>query len=224
MIDVGIEAVIFDLDGLVLDTEATYFSAWSEAAASMGYRLPEELYGALSGLHYQAVEQRLVDFFSPSFDLATFGRISAECWRRHVQREGIAVKKGFDVLLDLLKEYRIPFALATNSRSSNALECLALAGLCEVFPVMVARDHVEYGKPAPDLFLIAAARLGIPVRNCLVLEDSAIGVRAAVVAGAFTVFVPSCLPADSQATALCHRQCRDLTEVAALLRANLTNR
>lgn len=212
----AVEGVVFDLDGLVLDTETTYFMAWRQAAELMGYQLPDAFCLSLSGLHYRDVEMRLLEFCGNAFDLQEFTRLSGVCWYRIVEKQGIDIKKGFWTLLRLLQDSGIPFGLATNSRLNNALECLDFAGLGNVFETIVARDHVELGKPAPDIFLNAAERLSIPISRCLALEDSTAGVMAASASGAFTVYVPSVLPADPYASELSHLQCRDLGEVAAL--------
>lgn len=219
-----ISAVIFDLDGLVLDTEVTYFSAWRQAADAMGHHLSESFCESLSGLHYGAVEQKLVELYGPGFDLDNFNRLGGKYWHNHVHRHGIQVKKGFHDLLDLIRRLELGYGLATNSRLKNALECLDLAGLAGIFPIIVSRDHVACGKPAPDIFWAAAARLSVDISRCLVLEDSRAGVLAATSAGALSVFVPSTLPADRIAAGKCDKQCRDLGEVAQLLRMNFTNR
>ncbi|CCE22980.1 HAD family hydrolase [Methylotuvimicrobium alcaliphilum] len=212
----AVEGAIFDLDGLVLDTESTYFMAWRQAAEHMGYQLPSAFCLSLSGLHYRDVEMRLLEFCGNAFDLQEFNRLSGVCWYRIVEKQGIDIKKGFLTLLWLLQDSGIPYGLATNSRLNNALECLDFAGLGNVFETIVARDHVELGKPAPDIFLNAAERLSIPISRCLALEDSTAGVMAASASGAFTVYIPSVLPADLYTSELSHLQCRDLGEVAAL--------
>ena len=214
-------AVIFDLDGLVLDTETTYFAAWRQAAGKMGYQLSEPFCKSLSGLSYGAVTQKIFDLCGPDFDLERFNRISGDCWRTLVQTQGIEVKPGFHQLLELIRRQTLPYCLATNSRLTNALACLDLAGLTNIFEVIVARDHVEYGKPAPDIFWVASERLGIDISRCLALEDSAAGVIGATEAGAFSIFIPSSLPADDEATFRCDRQCPDLNEVARWLQGNL---
>lgn len=213
----AVEAVIFDLDGLVLDTESTYFKAWQQAAENLGYALPDAFCLSLSGLHYREVEMRILEFCGSDFDLEAFRRLSGECWHNIVGTQGIRIKKGFQTLHGFLLEAGIRFCLATNSSLGNALECLDYAGLGNVFECIVARNHVERGKPAPDIFWVAAERLSAKIGRCLALEDSAAGVVAASAAGAVTVFVPSVLPADPYASELCDLQCVDLDEVAHLL-------
>jgi HAD superfamily hydrolase (TIGR01509 family) len=212
-----IKAVIFDLDGLVLDTESSFFAAWRQAAKVLGFELSESFCRSLSGLHYRAVERKLCDFYGAGFDPDEFGRISALCWRRHVQAQGIAVKPGFQDLLELIVRRNLPYALATNSNRANALECLDMAGLTDVFQVIVARDEVAQGKPDPAVFWAVAKRLSVAITQCLVLEDSPVGIMAAKAAGAFALFVPSTQPADSDTLTQCDLNCHDLTEVAQWL-------
>jgi HAD superfamily hydrolase (TIGR01509 family) len=187
-------AIIFDLDGLVLDTEITYLTAWQQAAELMGYESSALTMPALSGLHYQAVTAFLVTQFGKNFDLTQFNQLSGECWRHHVQQHGIQKKSGFEELLSVIKQCNIPFCLATNSAELNARECLALADLGGVFSQLISRDDVQHGKPAPDIFLLAANRLQHPIQQCLVLEDSLVGIAAAQAAGAIPVLIPSTLP------------------------------
>ena len=96
-----------------------------------------------------------------------------------------------DALLNLLTQQQIPFCLATNSPTVNARECLAFAGLDKIFRLIIGRERVNLGKPAPDIFLLAAQQLRQPMSRCLVLEDSAVGIAAAQAAGAIPVLIPS---------------------------------
>ncbi|NOT83195.1 MAG: HAD family phosphatase [Methylococcaceae bacterium] len=214
-------AVIFDLDGLVLDTESTYFAAWEEAANSMGYAYSLEFYRSLSGLEYAAIEQKLLHFYGGNFDLQAFKLLSGQSWRRVVKQQGIAIKPGFKTLLSIIKRLHLPFALATNSPQINAQECLALAGLTEVFTTLISREQVPNAKPAPDIFLHAAQQLNIPIQHCLVLEDSYNGVLSAYRAGASVIYVPSDHPAP-EAEALSRCRLSDLSQVAALIEAQFS--
>lgn len=212
-------AVIFDMDGLVLDTETTYFIAWQQAAASMGYKLSDGFCASLSGLSGEAGTQKLLAECGTDFDLSTFKQAAGLHWHGHVKHHGIAVKHGFHDLLALIIQHDIPYCLATNSRTMNAVECLALAGLTEVFHLIISRDDVQHGKPAPDIFLHAAARLQVPIARCLVLEDSHAGIVAATQAGAFTVFIPSVQPINPLTFALCDVMLPDLRAVRESFRA-----
>lgn len=214
-----IKAVIFDLDGLVLDSETTYVSAWQRAAAKMGYSLDDAFCKSLSGLHGASVERRLQDYFGSDFDVECFHRLSGELWASQVQQQGIPIKKGFFTALSVIERLQLPFCLATNSRRDNALACLELAGLQQVFPQIIARDNVDRGKPAPDLFIAAAAALGTAPGDCLVLEDSPVGVSAASAAGVPCIYVPSVYPVDDQAAACAVAVLDDLDLAAAFILA-----
>jgi HAD superfamily hydrolase (TIGR01509 family) len=206
-------AFIFDMDGLVLDTEPTYFTAWQEAATIMGYRLEPELFNKLSGSHYNQVETQLQAWFGPDFDLHRFKQLGTECWRDYVFKHGIKVKPGVIALLDYAEQMGIPVCLGTNSWSRYARHCLAIAGLSQRFPLMVTGDDVARVKPKPDIFLKAAEQMQVDISRCVVFEDSHTGVVAASASGAYTVYVPSTFPVNPQTIALCHCMLDDLTQV-----------
>ena len=210
-------AIVFDLDGLVLDTEGSYFAAWKMAAAQMGFELEDTFLKCLSGLHYQAVKQAIATHCGEGFDVDEFTQRSGLCWHQHVQLTGIDVKPGFYELMDWVKRQSIPFCLATNSHSDNARQCLALAHIHGIFDTIIGREQVKQGKPAPDIFNYAADRLNAPIQTCLVLEDSLTGIKAAKSAGAISVFIPSCLPANREAVQLADYTLESLVQLLGLL-------
>lgn len=210
-------AVIFDMDGLVLDTESTYSKAWQQAAQLIGVELEDSFWQSLSGLLHVDIERRILERCGADFDLDSFNRLSASCWRDNVSSDGIAVKPGLAELLAVIKQQLLPYGLATNSPTINALECLELAGIREVFSVIVTRDNVQRGKPAPDIFLAAADFLQVDIKQCLVLEDSPSGIAAAASSGAFSVYIPSTLPVDRQAAEQCNLIINDLAELARMV-------
>lgn len=211
-------AVIFDLDGLVLDTESTYLVAWQQAAKAMGFMLPEAFCRSLSGLHYMDVELKLLALCGADFNLPTFNNLSAMFWQKHVNVNGIDIKHGFTELLEFIIEHQIPYCLATNSPARITYECLELAGIKEAFSLIITRDDVRHGKPEPDIFLKAAELLQVPVSQCLVLEDSHPGIVAAARAGAFSIFVPSSEPGDSLTEDLCDMKMTDLAQTLVALK------
>jgi beta-phosphoglucomutase len=210
-------AVIFDMDGLVLDTESSYFVAWKQAAKVMGYALSESFCRSLSGLHYKEVELKLKALCGADFDLEMFNFTAGNCWREYVNTHGIKIKHGFTQLLEFIDQQQIPYCLATNSRAINAYECLELAGIKDIFSTIITRDDVLQGKPEPDIFLKAAGLLHVPISQCMVLEDSHTGIVAASRAGAFSVFVPSVFPVDPLTVELSDLKINDL---ACLLELN----
>jgi HAD superfamily hydrolase (TIGR01509 family) len=211
------DAVIFDMDGLVLDTESTYIMAWRQAAQLMGAELDEDFWQSLSGLHHADIEQQLLTHYGVYFDLARFNQLSANSWREYVSSHGITVKTGFAELLAIIKQQSMPYGLATNSPAVNTFECLELAGISDAFSVIVTRDDVQRGKPAPDIFLTVADNLQVNIKRCLVLEDSSAGILAAASAGAFSIYIPSTRPIDRQVVKLSNLVVNDMADLARMV-------
>ncbi len=210
-------AVIFDLDGLILDTEITYFRAWQQAAEALGYVINQDFCSKVSGMPFAHIEQQLIQSLGANFPLAEFYHLSAIYWRAIVDKEGISVKKGVYDSLQALDSCAIAYCLATNSPEVNARECLQFAGIAHLFPTIVSRDHVASPKPAADIFLHAACVLKQPIDTCLVIEDSLIGLLAAKNACAFSILVPSIPDMDGKMQALAGLVLNDLSEFAKLV-------
>jgi len=190
-LSIKVSAVIFDMDGLVLDTERTFFMAWRQAANALGFRLTDALCHSVSGLQGVDLQSRLSDEWGGKFDLGQFDLLAAKFWRSYVATHGIDTRPGFHDLLLAIKKLGLPYCLATNSSKTNALECLSLARLDGVFETVISRDDVLNGKPEPDIFFAAADLVNVPVSHCLVLEDSYCGIIAAKRAGAAPIWIPS---------------------------------
>lgn len=180
-----------DMDGLAVDTEAAYCSAWRVGAAEFGCELSEEFCRGLFGRHADDVRDALAAACGERFDYSAFADVAARHWYQHVRTLGVAPMPGLEQLLEVLDARRIPYALATNSEERYALEVLDAAGLRERFPVIVTRDQVRRGKPCPDLFVEGARRLGIDTGDCLGVEDSETGLAACIAAGMTSVLVPN---------------------------------
>lgn len=194
----GARAVIFDLDGLCLDTEPTYAHAWQCAAAEFGIELSEAFLHELFGYQSADVERALARKIGQAFEPKRFRELAAQFWRAHVGNHGIAVMPGLEEMLDALARCGLPYALATNSEGPFARECLRLGRLEGRFAQIVTRDQVQAGKPAPDIYLEAARRLDANPADCLALEDSPVGLQAVRAAGMRAVWVtPQAVPASA---------------------------
>ena len=209
-------AIIFDMDGLILDTEASYFIAWQQATKTMGFKLSDEFCIKLSGVSFSALEQELCQYFGRGFSFSHFRQLSNQFWQAHVEKNGIEVKAGVHDLISYLKKQNTPYCLATNSPEINARECLQYAGIESLFNLMVCKDHVKAAKPAADIFLRAAALLNQPIENCLVVEDSYVGLQAAQHAGAYSVLIPS-LKLSPEMQSLAGLVMEDLTQLHHVL-------
>jgi HAD superfamily hydrolase (TIGR01509 family) len=214
-----VEAVIFDMDGLLLDTESVYRAAMVESAVAMGYDFPDEFCQSMVGTAEAEIHQILQQRFGADFPIA--GLFKA-CEREMVRRleAGVPVKTGAAELIGELATRQLPMAVATSTVRRIAEHHLKRAGLLDHFAAVCTREDVTRGKPYPDLFLAAADRLGVPAERCIVLEDSYPGVRAAHASGAMAIMVPDMLPATDELRALCIAVVRDLHEVRAMLQAS----
>jgi beta-phosphoglucomutase-like phosphatase (HAD superfamily) len=178
------------MDGLMLDTERLATPAWADARDAIGVDFDMSLLDAMIGRNYQDCRALIVERHGESFPTDRLMQAWHVAYDAIVERDGIAIKHGLVGLLDWLEEVDVPKAVATSTRRSRAISKLADAGLATRFAALVGGDEVARGKPAPDIFLLAAERLGAPPSSCLVLEDSAPGVRAALAAGMTPIMVP----------------------------------
>jgi HAD superfamily hydrolase (TIGR01509 family) len=210
--------IVFDMDGLLFDSEVLYRDAARAAASETGRDFPDSVFLTLIGGSETDNRARLLRHFGEGFDLAGFDA----AWMRHYAARaaaGPALKPGVLELLALLDGLRLPRAIATSSSHESVRRNLAAHGLSGRFGTVVARGDYIRGKPAPDPFLRAAERLRMAPSRCLALEDSPHGVRAAAAAGMTVVMVPDLLPASAADRALCTFIAADLHEVATAIRA-----
>jgi HAD superfamily hydrolase (TIGR01509 family) len=210
-----LQAVIFDMDGLILDTEFIYRLAWQKAASELNCDLSDSLYLTLVGRSNSDAEAILLNTFGDGFSLPLFRSRWAQCWQEHVQKHGIGMKPGLLELLDLLDEHHIPKAVATSTIWDEAM--LSLGELVRCFDSIVTGDQVRRGKPAPDIYLLTASQLQVSAHRCLVLEDSEAGARAACEAGMMTIMVPDLIQPSEEVTAQVYNICSSLHEVRELL-------
>jgi|CXWL01.1.fsa_nt_gi beta-phosphoglucomutase-like phosphatase (HAD superfamily) len=210
-------AVIFDMDGLMLDTERMAHRLWTAVATELGFDLHDDLFLQLVGRTRADTDGILMRELGPSFPLAAFRETCTERWLDEIGRTGIARKAGLLELLDAIDGTDVRMAVATSTRRVGADRSLAAAGIEGRFHCVVTGDEVRRGKPAPDIFLLAAERLEVEPRDCVVLEDSLYGIRAAHAAGMIPVMVPDLVPPTADIRALAHRVVDSLVEARTYL-------
>ncbi|MCH6485158.1 HAD family phosphatase [Pseudoxanthomonas sp. LH2527] len=214
-------AVIFDMDGLMLDSERAIIDCMAEAARDCGYHdLPEVLWLSMVG-HSEAVCRHLLDEA-----VGEAGR-DAILQRSHllydaVVAAGVPHRPGILAMLEFLEARGMPRAVATSTRRPLALRKLEAAGLLSRFHAICTSSDVQHPKPAPDIYLLAATSLGVDPAHCLVLEDSPTGVRAALAAGMHPIQIPDLLEPDAAVRALGHTILPSLDDARLLLERRLS--
>jgi beta-phosphoglucomutase len=216
-----IRAVVLDMDGVMLDTEPMYQHAWQRACADLGFTLDDEAYATLVGRPTADCEEELVARYGPEFPMRVFRSHWPALWHALAADRGIPCKPGLEALLSLLEERQVPRAVATSSDADFTAFSLQQAGLAGRVPVVVTGDQVSRGKPAPDIYLEAARRLGQPPSACVAVEDSDAGVLSASTAGLITLCVPDSRPPSPVATQSAFRVLRSLDDVCQLLAQSL---
>lgn len=213
------DAVIFDMDGLMIDSERVSVECWSQAAQELALPFEDGFWLRMVGLGDRDCERLLLQRIDASQVAGLFTR----CHDLYEQRThaGLPLRPGILELLQLLREHAVPRAVATSTRQPRASRKLAASGLLDFFDVVVTSSDVAHPKPAPDIYLLAAQQLGKEPARCLALEDSPAGIRAAVGAGMTAIQVPDLVHPDEELRALGHRIVGSLVDAHALLLPHL---
>jgi HAD superfamily hydrolase (TIGR01509 family) len=194
-------AVVFDMDGLMLDTERLDRDLWRAVTQPLGIEFPDALHAALVGRPVRDSLRNLRAHFGADFPLDELRAQIEERWLRIAADPGLPRKPGLEELLTLLEEIGIPKAVATSTARGKALHSLGV--LASRFHAVICGDEVVHGKPAPDIYLLAAQRLGVAPAHCLALEDSPAGVAAARSAGMPVVMIPDTVTPQRAPEFLC---------------------
>ena len=193
-------AVIFDMDGLLIDSERVILDCWRETAVAQSLDLEDSLWLSMVGLH----DKGCAELLNGLLGAERAERLTFECKRRYdlLVEDGLPLKAGARELLQDLFDLGVPLAVATSTRGERARIKLARSGIDGYFAHVVTSSDVTHPKPAPDLYLLAAQRLEVPPAECVALEDSEFGVRAAAAAGIRVIQVPDMVPATDLSRSL----------------------
>ena len=209
--------VLFDMDGVVIDSERLFTRFWIESAADLGFPMTREQALQLRSLRREQGIEKMEAFFGPA---ANFDEIRAhriELMEAHIARYGVDEKPGIRELLALLKEKGIPCAITSSSALAVVRERLGRLGILDGFTALCSGKDVPNGKPFPDIYLAGAAAIGVAPEMCLAIEDSPTGLEAAWRAGCMGVFVPDQDQPDDVTLSRCFATADSLLDVMELL-------
>lgn len=209
--------VLFDLDGVVIDSESLYTRFWMEAAGDLGFPMTREQALQMRSLNPGLAKSKIESFFGKEADYAAIRAHRIELMNAHIEAHGVDEKPGIRALLALLKEKNIPCAITSSTAIPVIRQHLGRLGLLEGFTALCSGKDVPRGKPAPDIYLAGAAALGLKPENCLAIEDSPTGVEAAWRAGCKTVIVPDQDRPDEVTLSRCFARADSLFDVMELV-------
>ncbi|QIS11808.1 HAD family hydrolase [Nocardia arthritidis] len=205
-----VRAVVFDMDGLLIDSEILAMESLVSAGAELGYEMPTEFCRSMIGVPADRCRQLAVESYGADFPLEAYFDLHEVHLRELVDGGRLTTKAGAIELLDELERQGIPKGIATSSSRVRADHHLELVGLAGRFDVVVTRQDVTNGKPHPEPYLTALSALGGEVETALALEDSTNGLRAAHAAGLRCLLIPDLVRPTPESLAKAHRVLPDL--------------
>ena len=187
-------AVIFDMDGVIFDSERMVLACWEQLAEKYQLSRMREAYIHCIGVNDARMKEIMAAFYGEDFPYAAFRKETTALFREMTAREGLPVKKGVRELLEYLKKEKVPVGLASSTRVAVVTEELEAAGLYDYFQAVTGGDQLKRSKPEPDIYLMACRKLGVRPEETYAVEDSYNGIRSAYSAGMLPLMVPDLLP------------------------------
>ena len=207
----SVKGVLFDMDGVILDTEKLYARFWAEAAQALGYPMTYDQALGMRSLNAQAGQAKLESYFGPGVSRPAMRDKRVELMDAYVEIHGVDLKPGIVPLLDALEAKRIPCAITTSSPLERVEKYLRPHGILQRF------GKICTGKPAPDIYLYGAESLGLQAQDCLAVEDSPAGIQSAYDAGCMAVLVPDLDGATDEMKQRLFAQADSLADLICLL-------
>lgn len=211
------KAVVFDMDGLMLDTERVFVQAWDYAGEKMGLGKTGYMTLKTLGMNADLSRQVWIEEFGERYNEEELRKYTGEFMKDYYSKNKVPVKKGLYVLLDYLKENGYKLSVASSTKKSQVEQHLKDAGVFEYFDAVICGDMVEKSKPEPEIYLKACAAIGVEPAEALALEDSRNGLLSANRAGMKVIMVPDLWKPDEEVKTFLWNICADLDEVRAFL-------
>lgn len=213
----SVKAVIFDMDGTLIDTEKYYRRFWPMALAEFGYTMTDAQALSMRSLGRPFAPIRLKEMFGEEFDYVQVRQRRKELMEACIEKEGIQCKQGAVELLQYLREKGITTAIATATDIERTEKYLEMTGLQGYFDELISATMVKEGKPSPDIYLYACEKLGLQPVECIAVEDSPNGVLSAYRAGCKVIMVPDQTPPDDKLMTCLYACAASLAEIAGYL-------
>ena len=214
-----IKAIIFDMDGLMIDSERVTFECYQERLKDMNLTMDEEFYKTLLGKPIKGIYQRFYDVYGNDFPIQNVIQDVHQLMAERFETEGVPVKKGLVELLHYLKDNNYKTIVATSSNRDRVDKILAQAKITEFFDDSICGDEVTKGKPNPEVFLKSCQKLGVNVEEAIVLEDSEAGIQASYDANIKVICIPDMKYPEKQYEEKTFKILKDLTEVTVYLKS-----
>lgn len=206
-------AVVFDMDGVLFDTERISYECWEEAETVMGLGDLSEGTRGCVGLNWNDTEMLMHNLYGKDFPFEEFMETVHVLMKRHFSEEGIPLKKGVKEILEYLKENGYIIGLASSTGKESVMHHLEETGLTGYFQTIITGDMVEHSKPKPDIYLKACEELGVAPINAIAIEDSPNGIRSAYRAGMKPVMVPDLIEPTVEIEAMLYGKFHSLLDV-----------
>ena len=213
----GKKAVIFDMDGVIFDTEKVYLDIWIEVFEKYGYKMTKELYVNVMGTGRKNVIKTFLENFGDDLPIEKMYEEKDNQLFYIIENQGIPLKEGVKELFSMLKEKNYKIALATSAKRERVEKQIKDKWLKESFDAIVCGDDVEKGKPSPDIFLKAAKKIDVEPENCFVVEDSPAGIKAAFSGGMKGIHVEDLKVADEDILKYCEKNFKNFQEIKEYL-------
>ena len=207
------KAVVFDMDGVLFDTEIVCMKAWMAVAEKNGMADMEKVFPQCIGLNSNDSRQIVMKAYGEDFDYPRFRQEASDWFQAYMRENGLLVKPGAPEILQWLRSAGYAVGLASSTRSSSVFGHLEQSGFREYFKTVITGDMVEHSKPRPDIYLMACRELGVEPEEAYAIEDSPNGIRSAHAAGMRPVMVPDMIAPDEEMRRLSFLVRKDLFEV-----------
>lgn len=213
----AVKAVIFDMDGVLFDTERLCMDSWVAVAGEAGIPDMEAFFPSCIGRNLTDTKALFQDFYGDTYDFEKFRRQASAWFHDYVEKRGLPVKKGVKEILEFLHRSGYLIGLASSTSRPSVEDHLRRAGIRQYFQSLTTGDMVEHSKPQPDIYLMACESLGVSTGEAMAIEDSPNGIRAAHSAGMISVMVPDLIAPDQEMRDKSALICEDLLEVIRFL-------